>query len=196
MINNRETGVIVENKEVAEFYTKIFMHDWNVSQTTIDLTEGWNLITPSLAPYTIFTSEHLAGNIINCTHITYWNSTKQNFTLHTKGTDENNFNIKTGNGYMVYVTSNSTLTLQGDIIINVTMNLKMGWNSIGRFNNTAITASELAATIGNCTSIAYWNNTQSRFVVHPAGTGISDFMIRGKQGYMVWATNDKIWFNQ
>ncbi|MCG2717873.1 MAG: phospholipase D-like domain-containing protein, partial [Nanoarchaeota archaeon] len=29
--NNRETGVIVENKKVAEFYTKIFMYDWNTS---------------------------------------------------------------------------------------------------------------------------------------------------------------------
>lgn len=194
--NNRETGVIVENKNVAEFYTKIFMHDWNVSQTTINLTDGWNFITLSLAPYTIFTAEHLADNIENCTHITMWNSTEQNFSLYTNGTSENGFDIKTGNGYMVYVTGNSTLTVQGDVFPNVTMQLKVGWNSIGRFNNTVITASNLAATIGNCTSIAYWNNTLSRYITHPVGTDISNFIIRKDMGCMVWVTSDETWVNE
>ncbi len=194
--NNRETGVIVENKKVAEFYTRIFMYDWNTSTITINLTIGWNLITPSLAPYTIFTAEHLAGSIINCTHVTEWNSTKQNFTLHLAGTGENDFAIKTGNGYMVYVTGNSTLTLQGDVFVNATMQLHAGWNSIGRFNSTTMNASDLAATIGNCTAVAYWNNTQGRFIVHPVNTPISDFMVKQNTGYMVWIASDEIWLNE
>ncbi|MCG2718009.1 MAG: phospholipase D-like domain-containing protein [Nanoarchaeota archaeon] len=194
--NNRETGVIVENKKVAEFYTKIFMYDWNTSTTIINLTTGWNLITPSLAPYTIFTAEQLAGNIINCTHITTWNNTKQNFTSYTNGTNENNFDIKTGNGYMVYVTSNSMFTVQGDVFVNVTMQLKTGWNSIGRFNGTTINASSLAAEIGNCTSVAYWNSTLGRYITHPVNTSLSDFVIRKNMGYMIWVTTDKVWLNQ
>jgi len=172
------------------------MHDWNVSQTTIDLTEGWNLITPSLAPYTIFTAQDLAGSIINCTHVTYWNNTQQNFTLYTTGVNGNDFDVKTGVGYMVYVTSNSILTLQGDIFVNATMQLKIGWNSIGRFNETGITASELAATITNCTVVAYWNNTLSRFIIHPVNTLLSDFVIRQNIGYLVWVSSDETWVNK
>jgi len=172
------------------------MHDWNVSQTTIDLTEGWNLITPSLAPYTIFTAQDLAGSITNCTHVVEWNNTKQNFTLHPAGTDENNFDVKIGAGYMMYVTSNSTLTLQGDVFPNVTMQLKKGWNGIGRFNATEITAESFAVNITNCTSIAYWNNTLSRFILHPVNTDISDFVLRKNQGYMVWVTSDETWVNE
>lgn len=30
-IYNREAGVIIENEEIASFYTDVFFHDWNVS---------------------------------------------------------------------------------------------------------------------------------------------------------------------
>ena len=28
---NRETGVIVENEDIASFFTGVFLHDWNAS---------------------------------------------------------------------------------------------------------------------------------------------------------------------
>ena len=195
--NNRETGVIIENREVAEFYTKIFMHDWNTSTTIVNLTTGWNYITLPLAPYTIFTAEHLAGSITNCTHITTWNSTQQNFTLHPAGITGNDFDVKTGTGYMVYVTGDTTLIVQGDVFSNVSMRLKAGWNSIGRFNSTPLNASDLAATIPNCTAVAYWNSTLGRFILHPVNTTLSDyFMIRQNTGYLIWVTSDETWLNQ
>jgi phosphatidylserine/phosphatidylglycerophosphate/cardiolipin synthase-like enzyme len=30
-IHNREAGVIIENAEIASFFTAAFFHDWNVS---------------------------------------------------------------------------------------------------------------------------------------------------------------------
>ena len=32
--NNREMGIIVDNKEVGEYFTKIFNYDWNLSEST------------------------------------------------------------------------------------------------------------------------------------------------------------------
>ncbi|MHC1635664.1 MAG: phospholipase D-like domain-containing protein [Candidatus Methanospirareceae archaeon] len=39
-IYNREVGVIVENKEVAAYYTKVFFHDWNMSSKQEEAERG------------------------------------------------------------------------------------------------------------------------------------------------------------
>lgn len=71
-----------------------------------------------------------------------------------------------------------------------------GWNSIGRFNETGITAESFAVNITNCTSIAYWNSTLGRFILHPKGADISDFLIRRNMGFMVWVSSDETWVNE
>jgi len=30
VIENREAGVIIENRDVAEYFTEVFLYDWNV----------------------------------------------------------------------------------------------------------------------------------------------------------------------
>ncbi|MDI6856673.1 MAG: hypothetical protein QMD21_07835, partial [Candidatus Thermoplasmatota archaeon] len=77
-----------------------------------------------------------------------------------------------------------------------TLTLSKGWNSIGRFNETAIYASELAKSIENCAAIGYWDEALGRFVVHLVSTGLSDFKIEPGNGYLVYVTQTTAWENK
>lgn len=76
-----------------------------ITSTTVNLTAGWNSIgwynsTPTNA-------ENLGKNIKNCTAIAYWHNTMGRFITHPIGVDISNFKIVIGEGYFVYVTTES-----------------------------------------------------------------------------------------
>ncbi|MCG2827105.1 MAG: hypothetical protein L6265_11000, partial [Thermoplasmatales archaeon] len=156
------------------------------------LQEGWNFITLPL--HTSYArAEDLAKAIPNCTHISEWNISTSSFVSHQKGTDVNNFTINDGVGYMVYVEGDTVFEVNGIEILPVTMNLQQGWNSIGWFNETSTDAESLAQDVTNCTAIAYWNSTLCRFIMHPAGTNISSFVVERGDGCLVYVTSETTW---
>ncbi|MEW6070940.1 MAG: hypothetical protein AB1485_10005, partial [Candidatus Thermoplasmatota archaeon] len=106
-------------------------------EATLSFNQGWNFIVLPLYNTTYRRAEDLAQAIDNCTYIKKWNSTLQEFETHKTGTNENNFTLDNGTGYLVYVTQSSSFVITGNVIPKVTMSLEQGWNSIGRFNSTA-----------------------------------------------------------
>jgi hypothetical protein len=162
---------------------------------TIYLGQGWNLITLPLET-SHRKAEDLLQAINNSTHIARWNTTTSSLDIHEKGTDTNNFTIKDGDSYFVYVNASSSFEITGTIIYSVEMSLTVGWNSIGRFNQTEISASELMFQITNCIAIAYWNNTLGRFITYFVGTNISNFTIEKGEGYLVYVTSHSTWMNE
>lgn len=162
---------------------------------TFELKQGWNFITIPLNTTTIRRAEDLAQKINNCTHIARWNISTFSFETHAAGTNDSNFTIDNGMGYLVYVTGAITFTVTGFQINNTTHNLVAGWNSIGRFNVTNINAETLANNIPNCTAVAYWDNYLGRFITHPSETNISNFDIERGKGYMVYVTSGSSWTN-
>ncbi|MBA3044543.1 hypothetical protein FP804_05355 [archaeon] len=135
----------------------------------------------------------MAKAIPNCTHISEWNISTSSFVSHQKGTDVNNFTINDGVGYMVYVEGDTVFEVNGIEILPVTMSLQQGWNSIGWFNETSTDAESLAQNVTNCTAIAYWNNTLCRFITHPVGTNISNFVVERGDGCLVYVTSETTW---
>ncbi|MDI6916698.1 MAG: C25 family cysteine peptidase [Thermoplasmatales archaeon] len=159
---------------------------------TFNLSTGWNLITPPVIK-SGYRAGDLVNNIPNCTHVANWSN---GMILFSKSTGENNFTVTGGYGYFVYVANNTTFSLTGNVVKNVQMNLAKGWNNIGWFNDTKINASDLASSVGNCTAVAYWNNTLGRFIVHPVNSSISDFTVEKGKGYFVYLTEETVWMNK
>lgn len=167
----------------------------NNQHFTLQFAPGWNLITLPLNTNYEYAGD-LANAISNCTNLGKWNSTAQQFDFYVKNTDTNNFTLQNGIGYIVYTNTTSALTATGTNITTATIELNVGWNSIGRFNSTTTTAEILAQNIANCTAIAYWNTTRGRFVTHPVGTEVSDFSVEKGCGYFVYVTKESVWVNQ
>jgi len=164
-----------------------------VYQINLDL--GWNLVT---LPYinNSYTADDLANDIgADCTHVSKWDNALQKFVVHRKGSAENNFEIKPGIGYHVYVTGSCAFNITGTRVKTVSINLDTGWNSIGWTNDTSTTASGLASKIENCTAVAYWNSTLGRFITYFAGSGISDFKIEKGMACLVYVMSASVWKN-
>ncbi|PJB22038.1 MAG: hypothetical protein CO114_02150 [Euryarchaeota archaeon CG_4_9_14_3_um_filter_38_12] len=168
----------------------------SVSTYTFEFYEGWNYITLPLNNTSYKRAEDLANAIENCTAIAKWNTSSSSFEVHYKGTDAHNFTIDDSVGYLIYVNSTSGLTITGEPISSITMKLKAGWNSIGWFNSSSTDAESLSKNITNCTSIACWNNSLGRFIIHPKDTGISNFEIKKGDGCLVYLLSDEEWVNQ
>lgn len=165
-----------------QYFTLYFNPEWNLITLQLDTMYKW--------------AEDLANAVPNCTHIGEWNANNQQFVFYVKNTGVNNFALEHGIGYMVYTNNSSSLTLTGMNITSTTINLNIGWNSIGWFNITATTAETLAQNITNCTAVAYWNVTLGRFITHPTNTEISDFAVERGCGYFVYVTKESTWINQ
>ncbi|MDI6709051.1 MAG: hypothetical protein QME47_08220 [Candidatus Thermoplasmatota archaeon] len=161
---------------------------------TITLKQGWNFITLPLYNLTYARAEDLVQSIDVCSWVGSWNSTIQEFELHKKWTDENNFTIDKDVGYFVYAEFDTNFQIISAAISTVTISLKPSWNSIGRFNSTTITARVLAASIGsNCTSIDYWSDELARFVSYLEG--INNFDIIAGKGYFVHVISEVLYTN-
>ncbi|MCD6147631.1 MAG: lamin tail domain-containing protein [Thermoplasmata archaeon] len=52
--NNREVGVIVDNGEVAEYFTKIFNYDWNLSKEEKNMGMDYESYTDTIAIIAVF----------------------------------------------------------------------------------------------------------------------------------------------
>ncbi|MEW6070737.1 MAG: hypothetical protein AB1485_08985, partial [Candidatus Thermoplasmatota archaeon] len=164
---------------------------------TMKLEQGWNFVSIPLTNKTITTAQSLASAIgENCSAISYWNNSLGRFITHVKGSGISNFDIESGMGYFVHVTDSTLFTLTGFPFVSKDMYLKVGWNSIGWFNDMPISAEVLIKDIGiNCMNMARWNYSLQKFVLYPVGTGISDFKVRCGCGYLVYVTKETEWVN-
>lgn len=166
--------------------------------TEFNFSPGWSLLTLPFINTTMDNAESLANAIgENCTAIAYWNNTLCRFITHPTNTVISNFNIEPGVGYMVFVSDKTVFTFTGESKIdNVTVTLGVGWNSVGRFNETTTTAESIGDSISNCTHVARWNETSQSFDVHAVGSGVNNFNIEPGGGYLVYVTKESQWVNE
>ncbi|MBU2565089.1 MAG: PKD domain-containing protein, partial [Candidatus Thermoplasmatota archaeon] len=162
-----------------------------------NFSPGWNLLTLPFINSTIDNAESLANAIgENCTAISCWNNSLGRFITHPVGTEISNFSIEPGVGYMVFVSDKTVFTFTGETKIdNVTMSLGVGWNPVGRFNETTSNAESIGSSIDNCTHVATWNVTSQSFDVYAVGSGVNNFNIEQGDGYLVYVTKESQWVN-
>lgn len=160
------------------------------------LEEGWNFITLPLYNETYQFASDLTNKIEHCWRVKRWNSLMQKFEIYTKGSLENDFELKNATGYFVWVNQTTYFTFIGYKLPSTALTLRKGWNSIGRFNLTTIKAEQLAQNIPGCKAVSYWDATLGRFILHPKRVQISNFDIKRGKGYFVWVENDITWLNE
>lgn len=196
---NEENGsytIMVEANDTVDNRTnKTITVNVTNQHFTLQISPGWNLITLPLNT-TYDRAGDLAASILNCTHIGKWNTGAQEFEMYEKIADNNNFTLQNGIGYIVYTNTSSQIVLSGTNITIATINLNVGWNNIGWYNFTKTKAENLGQNITNCTDVAYWNVTLSRFIIHPINTNISDFGIEKGSGYFVYVTEASTWTHE
>ena len=157
---------------------------------SIYLSKGWNLIT--IPVKNNFTAETLGQCIGTCDTIAAWNATLQQYVVHPIGTGINDFEIEDGIAYFIHVTDNVTFNITGELLQNVTVSIKPGWNMIGWIGNS-INAEQFASEIIGCDTVVKWETTTQQFIPHPVGTMIQNFEISRGMGLFIHASQESQW---
>jgi len=159
---------------------------------TFQFSDGWNLVTLPVYNTSITTAEQLADTI-PCDYVRRYNSSSQNWEMHQRNKTENNFQLENGTGYFVYLESEKEFMIEGKELPGVEINLKKGWNSIGWYESNATYPEKIMSDIVNSSSVAYWNTTLSRFIVHSKGSDISNFSVANGTGLFIYTETDSVW---
>jgi len=184
-------GSVVE-AGVDAFCVNLFNCTNAFEYVPITLYKGWNLITCPLEKE--YTAETLGNAINNCTVITLFNASTQTFLTHIVGTPHDDFIIKDGIGYFIYVNSTTTFIHVGLSIPNITVPIFEEWNMIGWSKNTNTTAELLGITIINTTVVTMFDAQNNTFVTHVMGTPHDNFIITRGMGLFIHTTKSSIWY--
>ncbi|MEW6069655.1 MAG: family 16 glycoside hydrolase, partial [Candidatus Thermoplasmatota archaeon] len=154
---------------------------------------GWNPLCLTFSKATITKASELANEIGgNCTKVANW--TGSAFVIYDRATATNDFVLENGRGYLVWIVNGTTkFVLDGTKITSTTTALIKGWNNVGLFNTSFTKASQLAANIGDCEAVAYWDDNLGRFVAYYVAVNINDFGLEAGKGYLVFVTVAKSW---
>ena len=154
--------------------------------------DQWNLIT---VPNSMdWTAEDLGQAIDGCTVICKFNAETQTFTTHVVGIPHNDFPILDGCGYYVYTTIDTTFTVTGAPITDVSIPLSPGWNMIGWYHDYDTTAESLGDSIDGCTVITMFDAQTQQFTTHVVGILHNNYQITAGMGLFVYVTEPSIWY--
>ena len=141
---------------------------------TIQLHQGWNLITIPIK--TNWTAYDLGTNISGCTLVVKWDASLQKYIAHYVPWETiNNFDIKPGEGYWIYVEQDTELRIVGCLIeeINVTLypelNL-LGWANLHDTNMSAVVNEGKGISgVSYGDMVAVWNSSSQGWAIQIVG---------------------------
>ena len=159
----------------------------------IALHAGWNLIT---IPFdTEWTAENL-GNpsiILGCTVICMFDAQTQTFLTHVVGTPHDNFPLEPGVGYFIYLTGDTSTTLGGKAIAEVSVSIYTNWNMIGWYQDYNTTAEDLGIAIPGTTVISMFDAQLQQFNSHVISVQHKDFVITRGMGLFIYTDQTSQW---
>jgi hypothetical protein len=165
----------------------------NTSETTchLPLFPGWNLITVPVGNE--WTAETLGKNISTCTVVSRFNGSSQTFVSHVVGTSHDNFPILDGVGYFIYLTHDVSVNMTGLPILSVNVSIYVGWNMVGWYPGSSISAESLGTQINGCSVVSLFNGSSQTFISHVIGTPHDNFTIHQGMGLFIYATTHSWW---
>jgi hypothetical protein len=192
---------------IESHYTAWIYKGVVISEISIPLTAGYNLIALPLTPQSPLTAEGLAQQINAqggaCTSVIAYDAASGAFVTHPAGTAVSNFTIEVGKGYFVRCAAASTWRARGlrFIASSGAVTLKAGYNLVGlpvepspAGKYTAERAGiEINAQGGGATQIIRYDETTGQFVTHPVGTALQNFTLELGRGYFARCTKDSVW---
>jgi len=147
------------------------------------LHSSYNLITIHVANN--FYASTLAENITGCLMISYWNTSIQSYQSYIVGGPQSfDFPIEDGIGYNILVENDTTFTVSGNLLTDVSTTLVQGYNLLGWYKTESTTASYLFNTISGCVNISIWDATNQVNKYYRSSFD-EDFIIEQGMGYFV-----------
>jgi len=166
----------------------------NASTISLDLYEDWNLITVPMD--NIWTAETLGQNITGCTVVIKFDGDTQNFTTHVVNTPYDNFPIVNGEGYFIYCSYDTNLTMTGLPLGTTTVHIYQEWNLIGWYTETSTTAESLGTNITDCSVVIKFDGDTQNFTTHVVNTPYDNFTIAQGMGLFIYATSESDWHGE
>ena len=152
---------------------------------------GWNLITVPLD--TSWTAETLGQVIEECTVVSLFNGSSQTFVSHVVGSPHDDFPIRDGVGYFVYVTGDGFLNVTGFPILAVNVSIHTSWTLIGWYTDTPTTAESLGQHVTNCSVVSMFNGSSQTFLSHVVGVPHDNFPVTRGMGLFIYASTPGWW---
>ena len=163
-------------------------------QHTSILHKGWNLIAiPVENSYDAESLGQAIGDPSICDTVTMFDASRQKYVGHPVGTPISNFDIEDGVGYFVHVMQDTIFSVTGVPISNVSVDLYTGWNIIGWYHEYDTKAESLGTNITDCDTVTMWDAVRQKYIGHPVGTPVSNFVIHRGMGIFVHVMTDSIW---
>jgi len=148
----------------------------------IEMKKGWNLIT--IPVENDYNASDLAAMIDNCTMISRWNYSKQSYEGYIVHFDSFDFEIEDGYGLFIFTTSDSILSLTGNQLFDVDVNVVEKNNLLGHYEPENTTASEVMNLYENCDLVQIWDSKNQEYLIYE-GSDDSDFNISQGMGYFM-----------
>ncbi|MCX6779974.1 MAG: polysaccharide deacetylase family protein, partial [Candidatus Magasanikbacteria bacterium] len=150
---------------------------------TITLYPGWNLITVPVVPINTTTNQAINytaetfGQFVGADMLSQWSA--DSYASHIVGvsTTANNFNITSGTGFFIHVTSTKNLSIIGTAIAQTSPTISAGWNLLGWASDTSTNADAFGTLMGNIDIVSTFNNANQQWQSHVMGLPLNNFTI-------------------
>jgi len=161
-----------------------------------NLLEGWNLLTVPID--SSYNASSLASEIIGCVMISEFDGSAQSYnTYFVGGPASFDFVLDGGCAYFVLVDAATTFSLGGNPLLGVSVDLYLGWNSLGWYQQHNTTASSLAENITGAEMISWFDaSSQSYNTYFAGGPGSFDFELCCGMGFFVLTDQSGIWHGE
>jgi len=156
------------------------------------LSQGWNLITiPLQSNYTASSLSREIGK--TCDSIVEWNPLTQAYSSHPAGTFIDDFPILPQQGFFIHVWNNTHFILSGHLLQSQTLSLTKGYNLIGWYTQSTITAGSLLDSITGCDSVSTWNPLTGAYRTYLDNNSSNPFTITSGDGVFIHLQQDTTW---
>ncbi|MBN2413901.1 VCBS repeat-containing protein [candidate division KSB1 bacterium] len=196
-IENNYYYKITSVKGSEESAASVTFGEFDYELVTTDKTD-FNEIALPLYVKNVFKANDLMDLILDCNSVARWNSGLQDYEMYVPGYEISNFSVEPGYPYYVNITTNSILTITGEIQFPV---FQLDTTRTTDFNEIILTfdkthiknASALMADIPHCNSVARWNAAAQGYEQYIPGLVFTDFSTTMGYPYYVNVTENTTW---
>jgi PKD repeat protein len=153
---------------------------------TIELKQGWNLISLPLSNSTL-TASQLAD--LGVRRVSSYNYATGTYTTYVVGYSAGDMPISNDYAYFVDCAADTSLVLNGNLIPQPhTLTLNQGWNAIGWGSLSSVKASDLGGQSASIQRMSRYDTSASAFTTYVVGFSGDDknFDVRPGEGYFVY----------
>jgi hypothetical protein len=165
-----------------------------VKSHTLNLVQGWNLVT---APYVDYGYRASTLGLTSGDQVVSWDPATKTYKTYIVGLPLNDFAIMPSTGYWIFAAAAKSIKVVGDlshtspVTRSITIPAGGGWAIVGLNSmNTTWKASNLAAMYsGGITNVVRWNPASQTYTTYVVGLPLNNFALVPGAAYWVYCSN-------